>query len=79
MKRVLFAITFLCLALLGCQKSDYEYDETPQSNLDALWELIDQRYCFLTYKEKELGINWQQMHACPGCSCLKCFARCFQS
>ena len=63
MKRVLFAITFLCLALLGCQKSDYEYDETPQSNLDALWELIDQRYCFLTYKEKELGINWQQMHA----------------
>ena len=63
MKRVLFAITFLCLALLGCQKSDYEYDETPQSNLDALWELIDQRYCFLTYKEKELGINWQQIHA----------------
>lgn len=63
MKRVLFAITFLCLALLGCQKGDYEYDETPQSNLDALWELIDQRYCFLTYKEKELGINWQEIHA----------------
>ena len=49
--------------MLSCQKGDYEYDATPQSNLDALWELIDQRYCFLTYKEKELGISWQEMRA----------------
>ena len=62
MKRVLYVIAAVC-CLLGCQKSDYVYDETPQSNLDALWELIDQRYCFLTYKEKELDINWQQIHA----------------
>ena len=52
------------LALLtSCQKSDFEYDDTPQGNLDALWELIDQRYCFLSYKEKELGISWQEIHA----------------
>lgn len=62
MKRVLYFIAAVC-CLLGCQKSDYVYDETPQTNLDALWELIDQRYCFLTYKEKELDINWQQIHA----------------
>ena len=62
MKRVLYLIAAVC-CLLGCQKSDYVYDESPQTNLDALWELIDQRYCFLTYKEKELDINWQQIHA----------------
>ena len=62
MKRVLYVIAAVC-CLLGCQKSDYVYGETPQSTLDALWELIDQRYCFLTYKEKELDINWQQIHA----------------
>ena len=49
--------------LTSCQKSDFEYDDTPQGNLDALWELIDQRYCFLSYKEKELGISWQEIHA----------------
>ena len=62
MKRALYLIAAVC-CLLGCQKSDYVYDESPQANLDALWELIDQRYCFLTYKEKELDINWQQIHA----------------
>jgi len=62
-KRLLSIIAVLLALLTSCQKSDFEYDESPQGNLDALWELIDQRYCFLTYKEKELGISWQEMHA----------------
>ena len=62
MRRLLIIITALFI-VLSCQKGDYEYDATPQSNLDALWELIDQRYCFLTYKEKELGISWAEMRA----------------
>ena len=63
MKRLLSIIAVLLALLTSCQKSDFEYDESPQGNLDALWELIDQRYCFLTYKEKEMGISWQEMHA----------------
>ena len=62
-KRLLSIIAILLALLTSCQKSDFEYDESPQGNLDALWELIDQRYCFLTYKEKEMGISWQEMHA----------------
>ena len=54
---------FFFLFLMSCQHGEAEYDQTPQGNLDALWTIIDQRYCFLTYKEKELGINWQQIHA----------------
>lgn len=63
MKRFLPIIAVLFALLTSCQKSEYEYDETPQGNLDALWTLIDQRYCFLTYKEQQLGFRWADLHA----------------
>lgn len=63
MKRLLIIITALFALLTSCQKSDYEFDETPQGNLDALWTLIDQRYCFLSYKEEQLGFKWAELHA----------------
>ena len=57
MKRIFhFLLLIPCLSsLLSCQGSDYAYD-------DALWEIIDQRYCFLSYKEEQLGISWSQIH-----------------
>lgn len=64
MKRVFYIFALLLSLVLGaCQQSDYTYDDTPQGNLDALWTLIDQRYCFLTYKEERLGFRWLEMHA----------------
>jgi len=54
------ALLFLLL-LMSCQQGDASYDETPQNNLDALWTLIDQRYCFLSYKEEELGFRWSEL------------------
>ena len=63
MKRLLPILAFLLALLTSCQRSDYEYDDTPQGNLDALWTLIDQRYCFLSYKEEELGFKWSEVHA----------------
>jgi len=58
------AIIIVFVALLtSCQGSDYEYDDTPQGNLDALWTIIDQRYCFLTYKEQQLGFKWADLRA----------------
>ena len=56
--------SFLFLLLLfSCQQGESEYDETPQGNLDALWTLVDQRYCFLSYKEQQLGFQWSEIHA----------------
>ena len=52
----------ILLLLISCQKAEQTYDDTPQGNLDALWTMIDQRYCFVSYKEKELGINWADIH-----------------
>ena len=54
---VLF-VTFVLVILSSCQKGEDEYDVSPETNVNALWEIIDLRYCFVSYKEKELGFNW---------------------
>lgn len=64
MKHLLLLLLAPCALLLAsCQQSEYEYDNTPQGNLDALWTLIDQRYAFLSYKESQLGFKWADIHA----------------
>ena len=42
----------LLLAFAGCQRGVDEYDESPQANVEALWRMIDEHYCFLDYKEQ---------------------------
>jgi len=63
MKDKLLLLLAFVMGLCSCQRGESEYDETPQTNLDALWTIIDQRYCFLDYKEAELGISWDDIHA----------------
>lgn len=63
MKDKLLLLLALVLGLCSCQKGESEYDDSPQANLDALWTIIDQQYCFLDYKEQELGISWADIHA----------------
>lgn len=58
-----FLIIIVSTFLMSCQRGESEFDTTPQANLDALWTLIDQRYCFLSYKEQQLGFNWAELHA----------------
>ncbi len=35
-----------------------EHDNTPRGNFDALWQTIDERYCFFDYKGREYGLDW---------------------
>ena len=49
------------IGLMGCVNEE-EFDNSPQGNLDALWKIIDERYCFLDYKQQEYGLDWQQVH-----------------
>ena len=37
-------------------------DNTPQGNFEALWKIIDTKYCFLDYKNKEYGLDWNEIH-----------------
>jgi hypothetical protein len=36
-----------------------EYSNNPQGNFEALWEILDEHYCFFEYKE----IDWNKIHA----------------
>lgn len=49
------------LLLSACVRED-QFDDTPQGNLDALWTLIDEHYCFLDYKQQAIGLNWDNVH-----------------
>ena len=39
-----------------------QHDNTPQGNFEALWKIIDERYCFFDYKQKEYGLDWNEVY-----------------
>ncbi|MCR5820089.1 MAG: S41 family peptidase [Bacteroidaceae bacterium] len=58
--KVLFATA--CTLLLGSCVSEEQFEDTPQGNFEALWKIIDEHYCFLTYKKDTLGLDWDEVH-----------------
>jgi hypothetical protein len=54
-------VVLLSLVLASCVDVK-EYDDTPQGNFEALWKIIDEHYCFLDYKQQEIGLDWQQVY-----------------
>lgn len=48
--------------LVSCVKGEDSTD-TKQNNIEALWKLIDEHYCFFEYKEKEIGLDWNAVRA----------------
>ena len=62
MKR-LFVILFTLPLLFfqGCVTED-TYDNTNQGNFEALWQILDEHYCFFPFKAKEYGLDWNDVH-----------------
>ena len=59
MKKYIIAI-LTCIVLLACDRNETitKYDADPRTNFDALWEILDERYCYFTYKE----IDWTEVY-----------------
>ncbi len=36
---------------------------TKRGNFDALWQMLDERYCFFDYKKETYGLDWQEVYA----------------
>jgi C-terminal processing protease CtpA/Prc len=53
-----FALCLLPLLLLSCIEIE-EYENNPRGNFEALWTIMDERYCFFEYKE----VDWNNIHA----------------
>lgn len=58
----LIAVTILTSLLMSCVKEE-EFSNTPQGNLEALWQIIDEHYCFFDYKQKQYGLDWNEVHS----------------
>lgn len=45
----------------SCTKVE-EFDNTPTGNFEALWKIIDEKYCFFDYKAEEYGLDWDAVY-----------------
>ncbi len=50
------------LSLFNSCVDETEYENTPQGNFEALWRIIDERYCFFEYKQHEYGLDWNAVY-----------------
>lgn len=55
-------IILISLVTLASCVDEAERADTPQSNFEALWQIIDERYCFFEYKKQEYGLDWQDIY-----------------
>lgn len=47
----------LAITLSACEKAD-EWDRSPMANFEALWKIMDEHYCFFSYKQ----VDWDEVH-----------------
>lgn len=52
---ILFII--ICICFNSCFHED-TYEDTKKGNFEALWKIMDERYCFFEYK----NIDWDEVH-----------------
>lgn len=47
--------------LVSCVDTE-ERANTATGNFEALWQIIDEHYCFFDYKQHEYGLDWQEIY-----------------
>lgn len=61
-RKILAILAFIFpMIITGCIDEE-EYDNTPQGTFEALWKIIDERYCFFDYKKQEYGLEWNNVY-----------------
>ena len=53
--------TIHCLIFTSCV-DEVEYENSPEGNFEALWHIIDEHYCFFSYKQHEYGLDWNDIY-----------------
>ena len=57
-----FIFYFLFSMMLASCVDETEHDDSPTGNFEALWEIIDEHYCFFDYKQHEYGLDWNEVY-----------------
>ena len=53
---------YIAAMLMAACVDEVEHDDTPTGNFEALWEIIDEHYCFFDYKQHEYGLDWNDVY-----------------
>ena len=53
-------LLFTFFVSVSCVREE-SFDNTPQGNFEALWQMMDERYCFFEYKHQEYGLDWDEV------------------
>ena len=61
MKKILFILAASILIFSSCVDTE-EIPDTPTGNFEALWKIMDERYCFFDYKQHEYGVDWNNVY-----------------
>ena len=64
MRKVFYVI--FSLVTVFCTVScvdEEEFSDSPRGNFEALWKIIDERYCFFGYKNEAYGLDWNAVRA----------------
>ena len=59
--KYLVSILLCLLTFTSCIDED-QYTDDPQGNFESLWKIIDQHYCFFTYKKQAYGLDWDSVY-----------------
>ena len=67
MKRYFFFIIsffnfYIAAIFMVACVDEVEHDNTPEGNFEALWQIIDEHYCFFDYKQHEYGLDWNAVY-----------------
>jgi hypothetical protein len=57
--------TIVAIGTLGTLTSCIDEEEradTAAGNFEALWQIIDEHYCFFEYKQHEYGLDWDEVY-----------------
>ena len=59
-KRVIYSVLVMMCGLCACTHTlgDVSYPNTPSGNMEALWHIIDEKYCFV----EEKGVDWDAIY-----------------
>ncbi len=61
-KNIIYLLALLMTGILSSCIGEDEFTNSPQGNFEALWSIIDERYCFFEHAEEEFGLNWNDVY-----------------
>lgn len=61
LRKATLTCSLLLVAFTGCEKG-IDYASSPTTVFEALWQELDEKYCFFDYKAAEYGLDWDEVH-----------------